>query len=306
MPKLRVLCYNVRMLPGLAGDGDADLERCARIGKRLARSRGAYDVVCLQEVFDEDAREVLVDALRKSHPYRVPLCEDDGFFNQDSGLFFASRLPIAEEGAAWRFREFSTSVGLFGADFWADKGVFVARLERPDGGAVLIANLHMQSDGFDVGRYARTRAAQLVEVRRIFARALLHCDDPGETIGILVGDLNVPGESPTAAGDLVPSAEYANLRRELAWGRDAFRELHPKDPGWTWDGPNNRPRIPESDDTQLRLDYAFVFDAIPLRSVAEPPRLQRVKCARAVVEEFREASGACLSDHYAVDVTVTW
>lgn len=314
--KIRFLTYNVRMLPGITGDGKSDLARCRQIAKRLRRTRGAFDVICLQEVFDEDARKILIDALGESHPYQVPLCEDDGFLNQDSGLFFASKIPIDEDGSAWRFREYGESSGFFSADYWVDKGVFVARLAAPGGVRVLVANTHMQSDAYEVGVHAAVRAKQLREARRVLARALLHAGAGSEaasqrelaarSVAIFLGDFNVPGEDRLADGSLVAGPEYVNLRRELAWGRDAYRELHPESPGWTWCGAGKRASRESSDETRLRLDYAFVFDAVPIQRAAEPPRLRPTTIERVSIETFQPAGQASLSDHYGLSVQISY
>lgn len=101
--------------------------RAALIAANILRSRHDYDIVCLNEVFDESARGVLSDALRAKYPYQItkadlcfikvvrpglvsdienavldlvfkPLYDVTALLSlklEDSGLFLASRWPFA-------------------------------------------------------------------------------------------------------------------------------------------------------------------------------------------------------------------
>jgi len=77
---LRLLSWNVKMLPPIAkiaippfglpvgwwemgSEGIGDLDRAKQIGKLLAK--GDWDVIVLQEVFDEAARAVIRKALER-------------------------------------------------------------------------------------------------------------------------------------------------------------------------------------------------------------------------------------------------
>ena len=68
MSSIRVVSYNASMLPGIMGDGDEDLERVTEITKILSDENGGYDILCLQEIFDEDARDLLCSTLKATHP----------------------------------------------------------------------------------------------------------------------------------------------------------------------------------------------------------------------------------------------
>lgn len=102
-------------------------DRAALIAKNILTSEHDYDIVCLNEVFDEDARDILSNELRGKYPYQVtkadllytrlvrpgllddisnkvfdlafePLLNVAALFAlklEDSGLFLASRWPFA-------------------------------------------------------------------------------------------------------------------------------------------------------------------------------------------------------------------
>jgi endonuclease/exonuclease/phosphatase family metal-dependent hydrolase len=177
MPTLRVLTHNVKMLPGPFGRGERDLARARALAKRFGSS---YDVVALQEVFDEEAREVFDRAFRACGYATVPKVDDKDFLQEDSGLFFASKLPIA----GWGFQEFAESSG---DDAFADKGIFGARL--PLGSQHVIAlNTHLQSSIDE----DQVRRSQLVQLRR-FVTHLLGRFDPATHA--VIGHLGHPRDA---------------------------------------------------------------------------------------------------------------
>lgn len=83
---LRVLTYNVQMRSwGLEALAQGSLtpyenveERAEAIATRILRSPQQYDVLCLQEVFDEDGRKGLVKRLSDDYPHRIEKSDGDG------------------------------------------------------------------------------------------------------------------------------------------------------------------------------------------------------------------------------------
>lgn len=132
---MRILTYNVQMRSALMEMGFPPSippvytapQRAALIADAIVKSREQIDVVCLNEVFDEPARDVLSADLRAEFPYQVakadtfhtrivrpgfagdlaeavweltmgPLANLAGIARlkfEDSGLFLASRFPFA-------------------------------------------------------------------------------------------------------------------------------------------------------------------------------------------------------------------
>jgi len=229
-----------------------DRRRAARIAAAIRR----FDLLCLQEVFDEDARAALVRALRPTHPHQVEKVHDGDWLNEDSGLVIASRWPLSPP----TFEEWNASRGW---DRWADKGVVRVRV-RVGRRRLTVFNLHMQSDTRRVGEAAYVRRAQV--------RQLTHFVGRPRGPSLIVGDFNVPGDTP----------EYFEMLRALPGAaRDLFREANPHEAGLTWDGTGN-PFIPRRDKDRLRIDYVLALTATP-----------RVRWCR--VERI-----GCLSDHFGV------
>jgi endonuclease/exonuclease/phosphatase family metal-dependent hydrolase len=303
---LRVLTYNVKMLPGLTGGGDTDLQRATRIVEAILSVQPAYDVVCLQEVFDEDTRVVFDQGLKTKFPHRVIKCHDGDIFHEDSGLFFASRHPIKMDGKAWGYEEFEEKGPATTADYWADKGIFGARLDVSrivPGLSLCVFQTHMQSD-HHAGEFAEVRRQQMHQIRRFVTKALRRVNHAPNTVALFMGDCNVIAE--TVAHDaLLPTPEYQQMLSLLGSVRDLFRLQNPADPGFTWDAEKNKKMIPASDGDRLRLDYVLAYENIPpFGPHTAEIRLCPFKVRQAQVQTFGKDARSHLSDHFAVDVTI--
>jgi endonuclease/exonuclease/phosphatase family metal-dependent hydrolase len=291
--RLGVLSYNVKMLPGPFGGGAEDLGRAQRIAHAIATTRPAWDVVCLQEVFDEDARDLFARALADTYPYRITRAGGGDVFQEDSGLFFASRHPILGHF----FRPFSDASG---TDGLANKGIFGARLDIARVNA-LVFNTHLQSS---ISAH-RVRKRQLDEAHAFIRSAMTRSGSSfGPPLAIACGDFNVVGEH----GAGIPTDEYTSMLSCLGAPRDLYRELHPRAtmPGYTWDGSTNR-MIPRRDRDRHRLDYVFAWDRFPERHDDHdaPPEVRPLDLETISVERFETADPMrCLSDHFAVSVDV--
>ncbi|MCB9604538.1 MAG: sphingomyelin phosphodiesterase [Polyangiales bacterium] len=306
---LRLLTWNVKMLPALAKLGIApiadprgwwelsgftDLERAKVIAKALAA--GDWDVIVLQELFDEGARAVIRKALEKrGYATHGPFGND--LFNDDSGLFVASRLAVT----AVAFHEYGVKRG---PDALVDKGVCGALLRVNDRwGAVhslFVFGTHLQA-GSD---HHPIRAQQLSELRRFVGKALAAPKNKSKVAAVALGDFNVVAESPIVGdGHLVATSEYRGLLEKMERPRDLFRARHDTTPGFTFDGRRNT-MTRKSEDERERLDYVFSFDFAPaMLDETQPAGLATLECTEASVEVFRHQD-IDLSDHFAVSVTV--
>jgi len=287
---IRVLTYNVKMLPGPGGS-----KRGRDIAAAILAANPRFDIVCLQEVFDEDIREILVKRLKPKFRHMIAKSSDNDFLQEDSGLFFASRYPID----ACRFEEFHDAQP-WTFDYMADKGVQGVRLRLPasfKGLKLLVFNTHLQS----TEAYHEVRARQLMQISRFLQKAVLVTQ--AKAAVILVGDMNVIGENP---GGEIPTEEYRRMISLLGYPRDLFREMQPDEPGYTWDGPANK-MIPRDDEEQLRLDYVFAFDRQPLPDDNRPvKKLKPVKCEACRVLPFNANGKSHLSDHFGVDAQLRY
>jgi hypothetical protein len=118
---LRVLTYNVQLRSwGMEVLAQKSLTpytsvelRATIIADRILRSPQQYDVVCLQEVFDEDGREILTQLLGPSYPWSVTKA-DAGKLALGTGRAGGSVLVpsldwVAGLGAVLEFRSISWS-----------------------------------------------------------------------------------------------------------------------------------------------------------------------------------------------------
>ena len=105
---LRVLTYNVQMrswamevgAQGSLTPYTSVEERAKTIAKRILGSPQQYDVVCLQEVFDEDGRAILADALGDAYPHRIEKSDADGLAVVSEAAFGVAAISATIPGGA--------------------------------------------------------------------------------------------------------------------------------------------------------------------------------------------------------------
>ena len=139
------------------------------------------DVVGIQEAFIEKDRDILIEGLGGSrlayhHYYPSALV--------GSGLLTLSAFPIVETFFI-RYEKAGDWYKVYEGDWWAGKGVSLARLELPDGaGFVDFYNTHAQA-GYGNPEYNIVRAAQMEDLAG-FVGASATRTSPA----FLVGDMN--------------------------------------------------------------------------------------------------------------------
>lgn len=217
---LRVLTWNVQLLPGVfpgqAGDAASLVRRARRIAARLRELSLAtrVDCVCLQEVWHDGAARALLRHLADVFPHAH---RPDAF----CGLVTLWRREYALAHA--HFRPFDARAGVEGA--WFTKGVSVVVLvpvepeppDRPrpvpDPSPILLLNTHAQSDFWRSGATVRARQFPVVlDALRRSALAATSVNPRANPHAVLCGDLNVR----------VDSNEYHAAMRALGNPRDAL------------------------------------------------------------------------------------
>jgi len=172
-PSLRVVTWNVWGIPEVVAPHlDA---RIAAVAPALAELEP--DVVALQEVWESEHAELLVEAFREHGLVHSLHVGGDG---REAGLLVASRHPIRERA----FHPYSMGgVPLvpWHADFAVDKGVTLVEVDAPCG-RVVVANTHLQAN-YGALPYQAVRLSQAVEL----ARALSEVDDLPL---VVAGDVN--------------------------------------------------------------------------------------------------------------------
>jgi len=295
---IKILTYNTAMLRG-EGKKVRAYDICRRIKEE------DYDIICFQEVFDEDIRdESFVESLKKVYPESSMVIKaSDNFLKfEDSGLFFASKFSMS----SWDFMSYTYSA--LTADIFADKGLMGCRLDISSvypGQELFVFNSHLQSDYKD--RYPKIRKEQFRQANEGIRNWLFKSRTSGyeNTSAILFGDFNVIGAPSKKTGE---DAEYFDMLAALSSPRDLFAEKYPDEPGYTWDDLKNKFKTHKKSDGYLeRLDYALAFDHIPNPDdTAVTVPLKPVICQDIKVKKFKSDAGKDLSDHYGLEITINF
>lgn len=296
--EIRLLTYNLAMLPFYSGI--AKKERAKAFIDEIQNHRH-YDILCLQEIFDEKSRKYLKNNLRDKYPYMVEKSSDHEILNLNSGMFFASKFPILR----YTFREFhAKSLGTW--DAMVDKGIFIAclGLGADNNQQILhIYNTHLQSTESEY----KTREKQLSQVRRFIEKALKterENNKKSKVCAVLLGDFNVVGDK---------SDEYKRMMSMLGYPIDLYRERNPCAEGYTWNSKENLfIKYDDARDRDMqRLDYIFTFNRIPYaddnRETEEINSIECKSCNLFIPKKIvvPDLPLECdLSDHYGVEAVI--
>jgi endonuclease/exonuclease/phosphatase family metal-dependent hydrolase len=158
-----------------------------------------YDVIALNEVFDNDAKDTLVDNLRGTYPHYVSNILF-GSALEDSGLMIFSKFPFlplpnttyqSDVEGTTKDVAFELFEDFKGFDRHADKGAALVRVQVDSGGQpgriYTIIFTHFQADSGNEG----IRAKQFIATAQMANITLVNPD--GENM-FLMGDLNIFGE----------------------------------------------------------------------------------------------------------------
>jgi endonuclease/exonuclease/phosphatase family metal-dependent hydrolase len=282
---IRAIAYNVQFLPGFAAWANRrphTAYRAREIGRQLA----SFDIVALNEVFDDLSRRRLLEALRANAPGSVHeiVSDEPSDHRFCAGLAIITRFPIvATHQFAYSTGSEVRSKGIL-ADGFAAKGVLHARLEltAPVAPGHETAHPPRHVDVFVTHLESRDpaiRAVQCQELGRFVARHRA----PGAD-AVVLGDFNIRGPHD---GQLPASSEYDSMLAALNGHGDhsAFQDLwpvHGHGPGGTNDQ--------SSPGAGHRIDYI-------LHAVGAAP--MTVRSIR--VNPYADPRTEALSDHSAVE-----
>lgn len=174
---LDVLTFNTALLPSIAARTRQG-ERAAVLAPHLV----GYDVLVLQELFDDRLARPLLEELAAVYPYRTERVGRDGArrlpWRQDGGVVILSRWPIEREA------QMTFDATCSGTDCLADKGVGYAAVRKGDR-VYHVFGTHAQSVyGSGV---ADVRASQFALLRAFVDAQGIPTDEPV----VLAGDFNV-------------------------------------------------------------------------------------------------------------------
>ncbi len=182
LEKLTLCTFNVSMMPGfiniLGRDFSPPLERVEAMAQALIDC-GA-DVLCLQEAFNTDAQDKLVELIKKEYPYII---FNAGFssYRLSSGLMIASKFPITNP----QFWEHTHKIG---TEYLAAKGTLAVTIQPSPDQKIPVFNTHLEAgmDTNDVQKIVAYRTAQLAAIQ-------IHAKEyrKGLPTAFLCGDTNI-------------------------------------------------------------------------------------------------------------------
>lgn len=196
-------------LPGMDAANTAEFIECLASVASIAPNEAEviaqealtadFDVIAFNEVFDNDAKDVLVDSLKGVYPNYISYFKE-GSALEDSGLMIFSKFPFAPlPNTTWQTEVDGTTkevaFHLFlqcsGNDCHADKGVALVRVQvdpsgNPDSFYTIMFT-HFQSDE----GHADDRTVQFLDSAVLVKDTL---GDPNEENVLLIGDLNIIGD----------------------------------------------------------------------------------------------------------------
>ncbi|MFB9308610.1 endonuclease/exonuclease/phosphatase family protein [Agromyces hippuratus] len=275
MRPLRLMTFNVQLLPVIAGvsegtvsvpagiagllpGGSADsIARAEAVAADLLKIKPKErpDVLALNEVFSEDARDLLIAELKAKWPHVIESVHE-GDLEEDAGLMVFSQLPFLTlpGGGDRRERFYADDAG---ADTWASKAAVLVQVGRPAEVTTLVFT-HLQASYDTEEQYRDVRKNQLAEIRDLVAEVLGSSPNNWQNV-IVAGDLNIRGDLDATSNEWFDIFDTAGDPFGDLFA-DSWIEMRP--PGVTEDldpGLTNRNRETQA---EQRLDYICRFKTI--------------------------------------------
>lgn len=192
---LRLVTFNIADAYGFTTNRP---ERMRAIGALITELDP--DIVGFQEAFIAADREILLEALGESR-LRYHVRYPSGTVG--NGLLTVSAFPI-EEAHFHRFERSGPWYKLWEGDWWAGKGVGLARVRLPGGAMVDFYNTHAQAGRRHPTRYLEVRTSQMEGLAQF-----VNATQSGTAPAFVVGDFNtVPGRA-----DFEAAVRGAQLKR---------------------------------------------------------------------------------------------
>lgn len=172
-PELRVLSYNIQMLPRwIAHLGHRPLLRAKLIPEKLIAD--SIDVIVFQEAFDKKCMRIISRLLQEQYPYIVgPGNDRKAGIKLNSGVMMFSRIPLKFVDQI-DFKECEKE------DCFARKGALLAEAEW-NGKAIQILGTHMEAGGTP-----ELKTGQYLEINELIRKH----ERPGVP-QLLCGDFNI-------------------------------------------------------------------------------------------------------------------
>jgi endonuclease/exonuclease/phosphatase family metal-dependent hydrolase len=210
MPQLKILTWNIWMMPSWAHQSPKNEARARAIGQELAKLD--FDIIVFIKAFDAAARGVLRDELGARFPHRYgPLSFNGSVFKINGGVYVFSRVPLTVvKEIQWRDSK--------GAESMSRKGAMLLRGET-QGRKFQLIGLHMQGESAPGDHNQGIRNKQIAQLA---SELVTTTSDPNVPL-FICGDFNTQRRSHT--DPFAESAAYsAMLERLGATNRPDFGE----------------------------------------------------------------------------------
>lgn len=275
------ISYNCQFLPGPAGAMNERKEPDYR-AERIAQEVSKFDIIALQEVFDEKYQTLIAEGVAKAwgtKPYTYASPKPDGWYT-GGGCLLLSRFPILARDFVV-FEHFSKKEDYgFKADGFAAKGVIHARLALDPADSLRTIDLFVT--------HLEARADELRPLQYAEAAAFIQAQSDPARPALFLGDFNTRG-TPEYQDDL--ASQYAAMMKTLSGARpgSSFTD--------TWVGLMGRAHggtsEQESTETGKRIDYILFINPAAEDAPHVTPKTIRV-------EPYLDPETVALSDHSAV------
>lgn len=173
---LKILSWNIYMLPNIVPGKESKLERAHAIVEELKND--SFDIIVFQEAFLKDARAIISQGLKDIYPYAYGPANDGGFtIRAHSGVWIISKIELKLLNTV-QFKNCALN------DCFARKGAMLLEgvwHNKP----FQILGTHLQADGFD-----KIREKQMDQ---IYLELLVENKKEGVP-QILCGDMNTESE----------------------------------------------------------------------------------------------------------------
>jgi endonuclease/exonuclease/phosphatase family metal-dependent hydrolase len=207
MPTLKILAWNIWMMPAWTFQSPSNVPRARAICEELAKLD--FDIVCFIKAFDASARRELRDKLGALYPHRYgPLNFNGSIFKINGGVYIFSRIPLTlVREIQWR--------NSAGSESHSRKGAMLLRGELGASPFELIA-LHMQGEST---RDIRNQDIRNRQIAQLAAELVDTTSDPAVPL-FICGDFNTARR--TDDDPLAESPDYLRMMERLGTttGRD--------------------------------------------------------------------------------------
>ena len=275
----------------------------------VGRAIKDYDIVCLQEQFEETDWQLILQADAGAHPHSIRF--PSGFMG--SGLAVLSKHPIHHHAfQAYDVQGFPENV--HHGDYYANKGVCMCQIRVPAANGstetLFVYNTHTHAQyqklarigGYANERYAAVRTAQTLQLAQYIVTTSQSPIDPQRMTPcnrvLLCGDMNASPDSPELRLLKAYCFKKAGLRLQRAIPTTAENMTFCYENGFIGSSTGYFNVLDMLEDLPIQLDH-IIFST---------PGVELVREGRAVLKDNNHVphgkKATPISDHYGVEATV--